>query len=193
MKDWTDRAARKVGLQGKRAPPTPAADQPPGHTQVPAKHSPPVAVDVPVMPTPPIFFPPLMPPPTPLGEMPPLPFPNAWTMAMSMQPPAFPVAGMGAPRVTLPEPLATPPLHGQGIVVPPPGPNLHLELPKASSSAGLVELAIGVTNQIHGLHALVAQMYYQNMYRPQAVPQPTPPPRVENPPTCIPNCVGYSQ
>jgi hypothetical protein len=191
MKDWTDRAARKVGLQGKRAPPTPAADQPPGHTQVPAKHSPPVAVDVPVMPTPPIFFPPLMPPPTPLGEMPPLPFPNAWTMAMSMQPPAFPVAGMGAPRVTLPEPLATPPLHGQGIVVPPPGPNLHLELPKASSSAGLVELAIGVTKHFHGLHAAIAQVAYNQhmaLYSAQVVPKSTPPARV-----CIPNCVGYSQ
>ena len=105
---------------------------------------------------------------------------------MSMQPPqAFPAAGMGAPMLTMPEQVATPPQHGQGIVVPPPN---NILLPKASSSAGLVELAMGMTNQIHGLHAAIAQVYYQTMYRPQVVPQPTQPPRV-----CIPNCVGCSQ
>ena len=183
-KDWTPRAAARVGLHGKFGQRPPTEEQPPvaGPTQASPK-SPaeaaaaadvPVVPAPPVMPSPPIFSPPMMPPPPPLGEMAPMP------IMMMMPQQAVPAAGMCTPMLTMPEPV-------QPRVVP-------ALLPKASSSAaGMVELAIGVTNQIHGLHALVAQMYYQNMYRPQAVPQPTPPPRVENPPTCIPNCVGYSQ
>ena len=182
-KPWTPRAQAHVGLQAKH--PQTNEDQTP--VAAPPKHSPPVPADVPVMqPPPPMLSPPVMPPPAPL------PFPNPWMLGMSMQPTqAFPAAGMGAPLLTLPEPVATPPQHGQGIVVPPPGPNLHLELPKASSSAGLVELAIGVTNHFHGLHAAIAQVAYNQhmaLYSAQVVPKSTPPARV-----CIPNCVGYSQ
>ena len=149
---------------------------------MPPKYSPQVAVDVPVMPPPPIFSPPLMSPPAPLGEMAPMPIPHQWMMGMTMQPPqAFPAAGVGAPMLPLPELVATQPQQGQGIVIP-------ALLPKASSSAGMVELAIGMTNQMNGLHNMLAMLAYQTMYRPQVVPQPTPPPRV-----CIPNCVENSQ
>ena len=194
---WTQRALATVGLQGKHTP-TAAADQSPvaGHTQVPPKSPAGVAVDVPVlppptgMPPPPMFSPPLTSPPAQLGEMAPMPIPHQYMMGVYSSPIPPPAAGMGAPMHLLPEPVATQPQAGQGMVIPallpmPPTPA------KASSSAGMVELAFGLANGIHGLHAAIASLAYNQqiaMQRPQVVAQPTPPPV-----PCIPNCVGYSQ
>jgi hypothetical protein len=79
-------------------------------------------------------------------------------------------------------PAATP---AQGIFVPPPQ---NIMVPKASSNAGIVELAMGMTNQMNALMGAIGMLTYHTMLKPQVVHEPTPPPRV-----CIPNCVEYSQ
>ena len=195
---WTERAAAAVGLHGKHTP-TAAADQTPvaGHTPVPPKSPAEVAVDMPVLPTPPgmpptpMFSPPLGPPPAQLGEMAPMQIPPRYMMGVYTSPIPPPVAGMGAPMHPQPEPVVTHTQAGQGMVIP-----ALLPTPaKASSSAGFVELAFGLANGIHGLHAAIASSnaaiaslaYNQQlaMQRPQVGAQP--PPRA-----CIPNCVEYS-
>jgi len=191
-KEWTPRAAATVGLHGKHTP-TAAADQTPvaGHTQVLPKYAAEAAVDVPpmptptAMPTPPIFPSPLASPPAPLGEMAPMPIPPQWNMGIPMQPLcAQALAGMGVPMHPPAEPVTiTTPQQGQGIVIP----ALH---PKASSSAGMVELAFGVASGFQAMHTALASLAYNQqvaMRRPQVVAQPTPPPV-----PCIPNCVEYS-
>ena len=192
---WTQRALATVGLHGKHTP-TAAADQSPvaGHTQVPPKSPAEVAVDVPVLPPPTgmppqlMFSPPLMSPPAQLGEMAPtVQIPPQYMMGVYSSPIPPPAAGMGAPMHPPPEPVATQTQAGQGMVIPA---LLPTTLAKASSSAGMVELAFGLANGIHGLHAAIASLAYNRqlaMRRPQVVAQPTPPPRV-----CIPNCVEYS-
>jgi len=197
-KPWTERAAATVGLHGKHTP-TAAADQTPvaGHTQVLPKYAAEAAVDVPpmptptAMPTPPIFSSPLASPPAPLGEMAPMPIPPQWNMGIPMQPLcAQALAGMGVPMHPPAEPVTiTTPQQGQGIVIP----ALH---PKASSSAGMVELAFGVASGFQAMQTALASLAYNQqlaMYRAQVVPQPTPPPQATPPPRdCIPNCVEYS-
>ena len=197
---WTQRALATVGLHGKHTQ-TAAADQSPvaGHTQVPPKSPAEVAVDVPVLPPPTgmppqlMFSPPLMSPPAQLGEMAPtVQIPPQYMMGVYSSPIPPPAAGMGAPMHPPPEPVATQTQAGQGMVIP-----ALLPTPaKASSSAGMVELAFGVASGFQAMQTALASLAYNQqlaMYRAQVVPQPTPPPQATPPPRdCIPNCVEYS-
>jgi hypothetical protein len=90
----------------------------------------------------------------------------------------------------LPEPPVmhppTVPVAGQGIFVAPPQ---NLIVPKASSSnAGIVELAMGMTNQMNAMMSAIEMLTHYTMAQPQVIQQPPPRPRA-----CIPNCVEYSQ
>ena len=169
---WTTRASARVGLQAKTNEWAAAnANQTP--VAVPAKPSQTMPNQTPAV------MPPVMPAPPPVMT-PPLTFPNAWQLGNAMhltQPVPFPMPALPEPPVMHPP---TTPVAGQGIFVPPP----QLFMPKASSSAGIVELAMGMTSQMSSMNNAIVMLIHHTMAQAQAIQHP--PPRQS---FRIPNCV----